>query len=139
MSGFKTLTIATSLLCLALAVVWFAQPQWILTHWSMAYDYDGGFMSRRMACLFLALSVILMSLRNATSATVRHAVGNGVMTACLSLIGLGLYEWLSGHVGIGIFAAIGLETVLTLAFLVVGRTRVIAGQANGISPATPIR
>ncbi len=139
MLSFKPLTVATSLLCLGLAAIWFAWPEWILTHWHMTYDYDGGFMSRRMACLFLALSVILMSLRNAASPVVRGAVGNGVITACLSLIALGIYEWLSGHVGVGIFAAISLESVLTVAYFTVSSKKPRLTPQNPPEPAAPVR
>ena len=118
---FKSLATATSLLCLGLGVVWFTLPHWILTHWALDYDYGGGFVSRRMACLFVALGVILFSLRKTQSRDARVAAGRGVIAACVTLVLLGLYELASGHVGWGIVFAIGLETSLVVAFASVER------------------
>ena len=114
---FKPLATATAVVCLVLGAVWFALPHWILTHWRLDYDYGGGFVSRRMACLFFAIGVILFSLRNTVSREARVAAGRGVIAACTTLIVLGLYELASGHVGWGIVFALGLETLLIVAFL----------------------
>jgi hypothetical protein len=124
---FKILSILTAVICLALAVVWFSLPDWILAHWHVAYLEGGELVSRRMACLFLALAVILFGLRNLRSLEARQALGNGIIAACLSLMGLGVYERVSHHAGDGIFFAIGLESVICLAFLTVGR---FSGQAD---------
>lgn len=118
---FKTLSILTAAICLILAVVWFALPDWILAHWHVAYLEGGELVSRRMACLFLALGVILFGLRHLRSAEAQGALGNGIIAACVSLIVLGAYERISHHAGNGIFAAIGLESVICFAFLTVGR------------------
>ena len=134
---FKPLATATSVLCLALGVVWFALPQWILTHWRLDYDYGGGFVARRMACLFFAIAVILFSLRNTVSREARVAAGRGVITACATLIVLGLYELASGHVGWGIVFAFGLATSLILAFLGVERSENrLSRSAHAAPPAT---
>jgi hypothetical protein len=118
---FKALSILTAVLCLVLAVVWFALPDWILSHWHVAYLEGGALVSRRMACLFLALGVILFGLRHLRSREAQQALGNGVIVACASLIVLGVYERISHHAGNGIFAAVGLESLICLAFLTVGR------------------
>ncbi|ESQ94648.1 hypothetical protein [Asticcacaulis benevestitus] len=118
---FKALSILTAALCLVLAVVWFVLPDWILANWHVAYLEGGALVSRRMACLFLALGVILFGLRHLRSRGTQQALGNGIIVACASLIVLGLYERISHHAGNGIFAAIGLESAICLAFLSVGR------------------
>lgn len=137
MVKFKTLATMTSLLCLGLAAAWFAEPAWILTHWSLSYNYDGGFVARRMACLFVALAVILMTLRSTRSQLARQAVANGIIAACLSLIGLALYEHGTGHVGRGIFFAIGLESVLAAAFLIVVHGKHAPMAEDHPEPAAP--
>ena len=124
---FKLLSILTAAICLILAGVWFALPDWILAHWHVAYLEGGELVSRRMACLFLALGVILFGLRNLRAVEARQALGNGIIAACVSLIALGFYERISHHAGNGIFFAIGLESVICLAFLTVGR---FSGQAS---------
>ncbi len=128
---FKPLATATAILCFALGVVWFALPHWILTHWQLAYDYGGGFVSRRMACLFFALGVILYSLRNTQSRDARVAASRGIIAACASLVVLGLYELAGSHVGWGIVFALALETSLIAAFVSVEREeRVTKGLAD---------
>ncbi|ESQ82141.1 hypothetical protein AEAC466_18565 [Asticcacaulis sp. AC466] len=116
---FKTVSALTGVVCLILAGVWLILPQWILTHWQVGYDYGDGLVSRRMACLFVAFGVILLSIRKVDVREAQRAVSNGVIVACLSLIALGLYEWLSGHVGDGIWFAMALEAVICLGFLTV--------------------
>ncbi|CAL4868608.1 hypothetical protein MMA231_02896 [Asticcacaulis sp. MM231] len=118
---FKALSILTAALCLVLAVVWFVLPDWILANWHVAYLEVGTLESRRMACLFLALGVILFGLRHLRSRETQQALGKGIIAACASLIVLGLYERISHHAGNGIFAAIGLESAICCAFLSVGR------------------
>ncbi len=118
---FKPLSILTAAICLILSGVWFAIPDWILSHWHVAYLEGGELVSRRMACLFLALSVILFNLRNLRSQEARQALGKGIIVACMTLIGLGFYERISGHAGNGIFVAVGIESAICLAFLTVER------------------
>jgi hypothetical protein len=65
--------------------------------------------------------VILFGLRHLRSREAQQALGNGVIVACASLIVLGVYERFSHHAGNGIFAAVGLESAICLAFLTVGR------------------
>ena len=131
---FKTLSILTAVLCLILAGMWFALPGWILAHWHVAYLEGGELVSRRMACLFLALGVILFGLRHLHSLEAQQALGNGIIVACASLIVLGVYERISHHAGNGIFAAVGLESVICLAFLTVGRFSVRDGSGLAAQP-----
>ena len=131
---FKTLSILTAVLCLILAGVWFALPDWILAHWHVAYLEGGELVSRRMACLFLALCVILFGLRHLHSREAQQALGNGIITACVSLIALGVYERISHHAGNGIFAAIGLESAICFAFLTVGCFSVRDGAGLAAQP-----
>lgn len=132
---FKTLSILTAVICLILAGVWFILPDWILSHWHVASLEGSELVSRRMACLFLALAVILFGLRNLRAPEARQALGNGIIAACVSLIGLGFYERISHHAGDGIFFAIALESLICLAFLTVGR---FSGRA-GAEPAVQFR
>ncbi|MBW8881786.1 MAG: hypothetical protein JF615_10310 [Asticcacaulis sp.] len=134
MIPFRPLATATAVLLLCLAWVWFAWPDWILVHWSLPYSYGAGFLARRMACFFLAAAVILWSLRKTQSAEAKAAVVNGMVAACLSLIVSGLWEYVTGHAGWGIFFAIGLESVLLTAFAAAGFS-----PAASAKPAAPVR
>ncbi len=138
MITFRHLATAASFLLLVLAIVWFAWPQWILTHWEVAYNYGAGFQSRRMACFFLAVAVILWSVRQTHSAEARRAVINGMAAACVSLIMLGLWEYMSGHAGRGIFFAIGLESLILATFLTVDR-QTLPGREAPREPTAPAR
>ncbi len=132
---FKPLSVLTAAICLILAGMWFVMPDWILAHWHVAYLEGGELVSRRMACLFLALGVILFGLRDLRAPEARQAIGNGIIAACVSLIALGLYERMSHHAGNGIFFAIALESLICLAFLTVGR---FSGRV-GAEPAVQFR
>ncbi len=114
--SFRHAATATALICLLLAGVWFVFPHWILTHWGLDYGYGAGMLSRRMACFFLGLAVILNGLREVDDPFVQKTVVRGVLAICLSLAALGLYEWLSGHANAGMLYAVGLEVSIALAF-----------------------
>ncbi len=135
--NFKIVTAFTGLTCLSLAGVWFIFPQWILTHWQVDYGYGAGFVSRRMACLFLVIGVMLIGLRNIQAREAQNAVSNGVVIGCAALIGLGAYELLRGHVNDGIFFAIGLESTICLAFLTFARAAGVTVNAPE-SEAQPV-
>ncbi len=122
--NFKIVTALTGLVCLILAGVWFAFPQWILLHWHVDYAYGAGFISRRMACLFLIVGMLLIDLRNIHAQDTQNAVSKAVIIGCSALIGLGTYELFANRVNDGIMVAMGLECLICVAFLTVSRPTV---------------
>jgi len=58
--------------------------------------------------------------RNAEHSTARTALIYGMITSCMILALLGVYEFDTGHASSGILTAVLIEVALVLAFLYVG-------------------
>ena len=76
-------------------------------------------MARRGAALFLGLAVMLWLVRNAESSPTRHAIAVGFSVSCAALAALGISDFVAGHAGLGILAAVTVEIMLTLTFALV--------------------
>lgn len=114
--SFRTLSVFTAVLCFLLAATWGFTPDALLATWDIEYSLAAGLIARRIAVLFLALSVIFFLVRNEAPSTIRTALSNGFMVGCWGLAILGFGEWLNGHAGPGILLAVGVELALGLAF-----------------------
>jgi hypothetical protein len=115
--SFRTLSIFTAALCLALALVWGLMPDWLLAIWGIEYSSATGVVSRRIAVVFAALGLIFYWVRNEPPSVIRSALSSGFMVGCFGLAALGFGEWLNGHTGPGILLAVLVELALGLGFL----------------------
>ena len=117
--SFRTLSIATAAICLALAAVWMFAPGLLLDVWGvLPGDNEAiGLTGRRMAALFAGFGVMFYRARNAEPSIARAALSSGIVVACLALAALGLYELASGRAGVGILSAAAVEAALALGFL----------------------
>ncbi len=125
--SFRGVAIAGSDICLALAALWLGAPQFLLWIWQVNSPDSTLLVARRGAALFLGLAVMLWLARNAESSPTRDAIATGFSISCAALAALGAYEFMAGHAGAGIWAAVTVESALALAFAVV-RQR---ASANG--------
>ncbi|MCF4997861.1 hypothetical protein GIW70_18845 [Pseudomonas syringae] len=122
--SFRTLSILTSSLCLVLTLIWGFAPEVLLAIWSIEYSSAAGFVARRSAVLFAALSVMFYLVRNAPPSATRNALSNGFLVGCFGLAVLGFGEWLNGHAGPGILPAVLVEFALGLGFVQARRVTV---------------
>lgn len=127
---FYTLARFTSLLCLALALVWGLRPELLLWMWNVEYSNATGLVCRRNAALFLAIGIMFYRARHAPPSDTRRAMGTGFITGCLVLAVLGLSEWINGNAGPGILLAVATETALGLAFIQAHRSSITQAQAS---------
>lgn len=79
------------------------------------------FMARRAATLFLGLSVIIFLSRNAEPSQLRQnlCMGLGVMMAAIAVVGI--FEFMRGAVGGGIWLAITTEIAFALAYFILSK------------------
>jgi hypothetical protein len=112
--SFRQAAIAGSGICFALAAVWMGAPQFILWVWQINGSDSTFLMARRGAALFLGLVVMLWLARNAENSPTRHAIAVGFSVSCAALAVLGMYDFVAGHAGIGILAAV---TIVTFALV----------------------
>jgi hypothetical protein len=96
-------------------------PEILLSLWGVEFSYAAGLVSRRAAALFAGFCVMFICVRNAEPSPNRSALVAGFVVACLLLATLGIFELVTGHVGLGILSAVITEVVLALAFLSIGR------------------
>jgi hypothetical protein len=117
--SFRRAAIAGSGICFALAALWLGAPQFILWVWQINGSDSTLLMARRGAALFMGFAVMLWLTRNAESSPTRHAIAVGFSVSCAALAALGMYDFVAGHAGIGILAAVTIEAMLALTFALV--------------------
>jgi hypothetical protein len=114
--SFREAAIAGSSICFALAAIWIGAPQFILWIWQIDGSQPALLMARRGGALFAGLAIMMLLARDAERSPARSAVAVGFSVSCAALAALGVYEFASGHAGVGMLAAAAVESVLALAF-----------------------
>lgn len=114
---FRSLALLASAICFGLAAVWLLAPNLLLGIWGVEYSYSVGLVARRAGALFLGIGAMLVLARNSEPSQSRMALTSGFFVACLTLAALGIFEFLSGHAGVGILSAVVVEVALAVAFL----------------------
>ena len=71
--------------------------------------------------VFLGLAVMMLSARDLAPSTARTAIVRGLLTALVALAILGTIEFVLGHAGAGIFAAVTVEIAFAAAFVIAER------------------
>lgn len=127
--NFRTIAIAASVICFVLSGTWLLAPGLLLEMWGIQYSYPVGLIARRAAALFLGFGVMFVLARDAQPSDTRTALTVGLSVACLALAALGVYEFATGHAGVGILSAVVVE--VTLAVLFLRSTRSASLDANG--------
>jgi hypothetical protein len=130
---FRSLAIAAAVTCFALAGTWLFAPSVVLDLWAVQYSYPVGLVGRRAAALFLGIGVMLYLARDAQPSQSRNALAIGLSTSWAALAALGVFEFTTGHAGVGIWSAVVVEVALAVAFI--SATRSEGPNAN--RPALP--
>lgn len=118
--SFYRLSVLTSILFILLATILMFAPDKMLVGWGVELTIASGLLARRIAALYTGLAVMFFMARNAEHSTTRTALIYGMITSCLILAFLGVYEFDTGHASSGILTAVIIEVALVLAFLYVG-------------------
>lgn len=113
---FKHLNIVTACISFTLFVVLLFVPALIFWLFDIAGHESAYFIARRAAMLFLGIAVITCFSRHAKNSEERQAIILGIACSMFGLAGLGLFEYVRGFVGLGIFLAISAEFFLTLLY-----------------------
>lgn len=117
---FYRLSVLTSILLLSLAIILIFSPAQMLTSWGLELTISVGLMARRVAALYTGIALMFFMARNAEHSTTRTALIYGIVTSCLMLGALGVYELYVGHATSGIIPAVLMEVALALTFTYVG-------------------
>lgn len=115
--SFYSLALTTSILFSLLSAVWMFAPTKFLSAWDVDYTASAGLVGRRAAALYAGFAVMFFLARNAEQSDIRTALIYGIITTCLMLALLGLYEIFKGRASKGILSAVFIEIVLSLLFM----------------------
>lgn len=119
-SGFRVLAWLTACLFIGLAGLWLLAPDAMLTAWDVDLTGSTGLLGRRLAGLYAGIGVMCLLARKAAPSPARSALVGGLLTTCLLLAALGIFEWLGAHAGIGMLGAVLIELGLALGFVFIG-------------------
>lgn len=105
-----------SALCFTLFVCLFLAPELIYWIFGLIGNDVSDLMARRAAMMFMGLAAIIFLSRNAEPSQLRQSLclGLAIMMGALAIIGI--FEFLRGAVGVGIWFAITTEIAFALAY-----------------------
>ena len=112
----RTCLIAAIILS-ALSITLLFIPGLIFWLFSMSHDLGGAIISRRTAMLFAGLALLAWRARDLERSRATDAIFQAFVVVMAGLACVGLFEYLRGTVGIGIFLAIIVELFFAAAFV----------------------
>lgn len=89
----------------------------------VAMTPEGLLMARRMAALFLGIALILWLLRDEADGPMRRRVCLALSVSMATLVLFGLFDFVRGSVGFGIWIAVSVEAYFAFALGLLGRMR----------------
>lgn len=116
MVDFRTLNKITSGISTALFLFLLIFPEPIFYLFNVAGNDSAYFISRRAAMLFLGFGAISWLSRNAPPSVARQAISLGIALSMSGLAILGIFEFLRGYAGGGIFLAVSAELFLAVSY-----------------------
>jgi len=114
--SFYLLAMITAGAFVILAAVWMFAPTKFLSAWGVDYSVSTGLVGRRTAALYAGIATIFFLARNAEPSATLNTLIYGLITTCVMLALLGLYEFFRGSASKGILPAVVIEIVLSLLF-----------------------
>jgi hypothetical protein len=116
--NYRILALCTSAICFALAATWLLVPGLLLSLWNVQTSPAAELVARRGAVLFFGFAIMFFSSRNTEPSVTRLSLVRGFAVGCLALACLGIFEFVLGHAGVGIFLAVVVELLLAVLFFV---------------------
>lgn len=104
--SYRHLSLFAAALCLLLCIILVFTPALLYWLFGIAGNAASDFMAKRTAMLFLGLSIITFTSRNETRTPLRQGLCLGVGVAMAGLATMGIYEFVRGFAGAGIWLAI---------------------------------
>lgn len=114
---FKALAVATAVIAFFLGSGYLFFGSVIVGRWQIVPTESVLLLGRRLAALYIGLSVIFFLARSAPVSTARTALCAGTAVALSILALLGMYEFILNHVGRGILASIAVESLLAIGYI----------------------
>ncbi len=117
--NFKNIAIVTAIITFVLGIGYLFFGSFVIGRWQIEPTNSVLLLGRRMGILYLGLSVIFFLSKSISSSKTRIALSIGA-TVTLSLLALlGIYEYSLGRVGVGILASVGIESLLSIGYIII--------------------
>ena len=130
---FKTVAAIMSVLLFLLGVGYLFAGGTVVGRWDLPATDGVMLVARRIGAIYIGLSVLFFMAKGVPASAARTAMTAGAITVLSLLVILGVYEFVAGRVGVGIFVSAGIESLLASGFTVV----LIADRRSRASLATP--
>lgn len=117
--NFKNIAFVTAIIAFVLGIGYLFFGSFVIGRWQIEPTNSVLLLGRRMGILYLGLSVIFFLSKSISSSKTRIALSIGA-TVTLSLLALlGIYEYSLGRVGAGILASVGIESLLSIGYIII--------------------
>jgi hypothetical protein len=117
--NFKNIAFVTAIIAFVLGIGYLFFGTLIIGRWQIEPTTSVLLLGRRMAILYIGLSVIFFLSKSIGSSKTRIALSIGA-TVTLSLLALlGIYEYSLGSIGAGILASVGIESLLSIGYIII--------------------
>lgn len=114
---FRTVATITSILLFILGAGYLFAGAIVVGRWALPATDEVLLVARRIGAIYLGLSVLFFMARSAPVSAARIAISAGATAVLSLLVVLGIYEFVAGHVGAGIFGSAGVELLLAIGFI----------------------
>lgn len=114
--SFKNTTTLVAILFFCLCLVLLFIPSILVWIFQIDQTNSSEFIGRRAAMLFLGFGTLALLSRNSRIHETQRIIATSIAAAMAGLALLGLYEFISGGVGVGIFLAIIAEVLICAAY-----------------------
>jgi hypothetical protein len=116
---FRAVATFTSVLLFILGIGYLFAGGFVVGRWNLPATDEVLLVARRIGAIYLGLSVLFFMAMNAPVSATRTAISAGATVVLALLVILGVYEFVAGRAGAGIFVSAGIELLLAIGFIVV--------------------
>lgn len=116
MVSYKTLSAMTAGLCMTLAFLLLFVPEPVFLIFGVAGNESAYFIARRASMFFVGYAAIAFLSRHEPPSTARQSLSFGIGASMAGFAALGLFEFLRGFAGPGIFLPMAVEVFLAFSY-----------------------
>jgi TM2 domain-containing membrane protein YozV len=121
MPSFKTLNFITTGISTILSIILLFFPKVIFLLFGIDGNASAYFISRRASMFCIGYAVICYFSRNSKPSESRQSISLGIALSMLGFAILGIFEFLRGFAGAGIFLAVSAELIISVCYFSVWR------------------
>ena len=117
--NFKNIAFVTSIIAFVLGIGYLFFGSFVIGRWQIEPTNSVLLLGRRIGILYLGLSVIFFLSKSLSVSKARTALSIGAALTLSLLAFLGIFEYSQGTVGAGILASVGIESLLSIGYIII--------------------